>query len=263
LPRLPASSASVKVGVQAFFSLAGEYINGYAFGDLAKLKKTIKLVQSDNKAPPKFDLIYPDIPFVAADSWKIKSEQVAVNLNKLLDYVENHADEINATRKKNLDRRASDRPAMSGVGEDTDFVGGPPGAARRLVSDDSLLYGVECTFGEWNGEKAIRQIVPIFSRDYKRRLASGAVAREGYAVGAVNIYAQSYVNGIQLVFMRVRDDGQLDTNDSYTSDWMKTVNDGKMRTLTGDGAPIIGIHMRYGAVIDALALVAKRAKKSD
>ena len=44
---------------------------------------------------------------------------------------------------------------------------------------------------------------------------------------------------------------------------MTTVNDGDMRTLTGDGAPIIDVYLRSGAAIDAMALVVKRAKKSD
>ncbi|HVX13302.1 MAG TPA: hypothetical protein VHC22_19110 [Pirellulales bacterium] len=218
-------------------------------------------MRADNKAPPEFDSIYPDVPFVAADSWKAKSDEVGAGLDKLVEYVENHAEEIRAAREKKLKREASARAPTASVGEDTEFVGGPRGAAHRVVSDKSVLYGAECDFGKWNGERAISQIVPIFARDQKRRLPAGAVAREGYAVGGVNVYAQSYVNGIQLIFMRLRDDGQLDKDDSYTSDWITTVDDGKMRTLTGDGAPIIGIHARRGAVIDALALVVKRAAK--
>ena len=37
---------------------------------------------------------------------------------------------------------------------------------------------------------------------------------------------------------------------------------GKPETLTGGGAPIIGIHVRRGIVVDALALVVNREKES-
>jgi hypothetical protein len=85
----------------AFHTLAGEYINGYAFGDLAKLKKTIELVKSENEKIPKFKLIYPKQSFVPDESWPAKNKEIAAGLDKLLDYIAKNADEIKATRKKN------------------------------------------------------------------------------------------------------------------------------------------------------------------
>jgi hypothetical protein len=52
-------------------------------------------------------------------------------------------------------------------------------------------------FGSWNRIRAISQFVPLFSRDQPRRLPAGAIARDGYAVGAVNVHASVYVIGAQ------------------------------------------------------------------
>ena len=153
--------------------------------------------------------------------------------------------------------------AKSHIGDDTEFVGGSGGGAARLIDETSLLYGVECLFSEWMGQQCVKQIVPLFSRDQARKLPVGAVAREGYAVGAVKVYAGQFVNAMQLVFMRVRRDGKLNSADSYTSEVMGNRGRAKPRTLTGNGAPIIGIHIRHGLIVDALALVVNRDASAD
>jgi hypothetical protein len=66
----------------AFHRLAGEYINGYAFGDLGKLKRTIKLVQSENVEPADFGRIYPAITFVDPTSWIQNSRQVSADYER-------------------------------------------------------------------------------------------------------------------------------------------------------------------------------------
>ncbi|HUY90885.1 MAG TPA: SUMF1/EgtB/PvdO family nonheme iron enzyme [Pirellulales bacterium] len=154
------------------------------------------------------------------------------------------------------------REAKADIGEDTEFVGGDGGSrnGNRYVDETSLLYGVECRFAQWMGEDCVSDIVPVFSRDRERKLPAGAMAREGYAVGAVNVNALEYVNGIQLIYMRVKDDGRLDSKDSYTSEWLGVRARGRRKPhkLTGDGDPIIGIHLQKGLVVAALALVVNR-----
>ena len=177
-------------------------------------------------------------------------------------------EKIRAQAKANLEaaqkahQERLDQEAKAGVGEDTEFVGGKGGGTRgdRIVNEKSMLYGVECRFGQWSGEDCISEIVPIFSRDRERKLPAGAVAREGYAVGAVNVNAGDYVNGVQLVFMRVKDDGRLDPKDSYSSEWLGIRPRGrrKPQKLGGDGDPVIGIHSRRGLVVDSMALVIDR-----
>jgi hypothetical protein len=164
---------------------------------------------------------------------------------------------LRAEEPNNLQAAIAARP---GVGEDTELIGGATGKPQRIVNANAIVYGFDCAFGSWNGIRSISQFVPLFSPNQRRRLPAGEIAREGYAVGAVNVNASDYVVGAQLVFMRIKDDGQLDVNDSYMGEWMGEPAKDKPRTLTGDGSPVIGIHARRGAVIDALALVIKRQK---
>lgn len=164
-----------------------------------------------------------------------------------------------AAKKAHEERTA--QAAKKNIGEETEFVGGSTGFAKRTIDDNSLLYGVECGFGEWGREQCLKEVAPIFSRGQELKKPGGAVAREGYAVGAVNVQAGSYVNAIQLVFMRVKDDGRLNAQDSYTSPWIGVRSKDKPRTLTGNGDPIIGISVRQGLVCDALALVVNRKPK--
>ncbi|HWB10380.1 MAG TPA: c-type cytochrome domain-containing protein [Pirellulales bacterium] len=143
----------------------------------------------------------------------------------------------------------------SHIGEDTAFVGGPGGGATRLVDETSLLYGLECSFAKWMGQPCVQQIVPVFAREKGEKSPTRAVARDGYAVGAAKVFAGQYVHGIQLVFMRVRANGKLNPSDSYTSDVIGSRGRREPRTITGDGAPIIGVSFRHGLVVDAVALV--------
>jgi hypothetical protein len=152
---------------------------------------------------------------------------------------------------------------LPNIGEDTAFAGGSTGGGpKRTIDDKSLLYGIECNFGEWFNEQCLKDITPIFSPGQELKKPGGALARAGYAVGAVNVQAGSYVNAMQLVFMRVMNDGRLDSKDSYTSPWIGVKGQDESRTLTGNGDPIIGISVRQGIVCDAFALVVDRHPKA-
>jgi len=85
----------------AFQQLVGEYINGYAFGDLDKLRKTIEQVKREGKVLPDFGSVYPGVSFIPEDKWGKKNNEVALGLSSLADHIENNAEEIKAMRKKN------------------------------------------------------------------------------------------------------------------------------------------------------------------
>jgi hypothetical protein len=108
--------------------------------------------------------------------------------------------------------------------------------------------------GSWAGEPALRSLTPIFDRR-RPAGAKAVVARAGYAVGGMNVHAPKYVSAIQLVFMRVGDDGRLDPSDSYTSDWIGKPAGGPPEKLGGGGRKVIGIKGRRAAVLDAVGLV--------
>jgi hypothetical protein len=96
---------------------------------------------------------------------------------------------------------------------------------------------------------------PICDRSPTRLPGDIVIAPEGYAVGAVNVHSNQFVNAVQLVFMRLRPDGRLDPADSSTSDWIGEPGPGAPRKLGGNGVPIIGIHGRRAAIFDAMGIV--------
>jgi hypothetical protein len=77
----------------AFQELAGIYINGYAFGDLPKLQKTLDQVKADCAKVPA-TVIIPAL-------WAEKNKEVAAGFDKLQQTIRDQADEIKATREKN------------------------------------------------------------------------------------------------------------------------------------------------------------------
>ena len=86
----------------AFQELAGEYINGHAFGNLDTLKATIKMVQAEGgNTMPRFAVIYPKAKFIPEGLWPDKTKDIAAGLSKLLNFIETQPDKIKATRKQN------------------------------------------------------------------------------------------------------------------------------------------------------------------
>jgi hypothetical protein len=86
----------------AFNQLAGEYINGYAFGDVQKLKATLQTVCSESQETmPQFTAIYPKVSFIPESSWPGKRKEIAAGLTGLVDTITQHGDEIKAERQKN------------------------------------------------------------------------------------------------------------------------------------------------------------------
>jgi len=146
------------------------------------------------------------------------------------------------------------------VGQDTPFAGDSTGGSlTRYVEPPGLLLGLEYRLGEWDGEKCIGGLVPVFSRDQPANPALQRVlAKEGYAVGGAKVRSKRYVDAIQLVYMRVKADGQLDPADSYTSDWFGDAGEQPLKTLAGDGRRVLGINCRQGAILNGLALVLEK-----
>lgn len=85
----------------AFNQLAGEYINGYAFGELPKLEKTLLKVMEEGKSLPKFGDVYPKVNFVDEAQWTEKNQEVSKGLSGLTEYIKTNADSIKEQRKKN------------------------------------------------------------------------------------------------------------------------------------------------------------------
>ena len=85
----------------AFRELAGEYINGYAYGNLDMLKATLRTVRAEGeKTVPRFAAIYPKVSFAPDQSWVDKRKVVSAGLSKLLDHIEADAAQIKAERRR-------------------------------------------------------------------------------------------------------------------------------------------------------------------
>jgi hypothetical protein len=85
----------------AFNQLAGEYINGYAFGELQKVEKTLTKVIEEGKSLPKLGEIYPQVKFAAEEDWTEKNKEVSKGLLSLIEYIKSNSDIIKEQRKKN------------------------------------------------------------------------------------------------------------------------------------------------------------------
>ena len=95
----------------------------------------------------------------------------------------------------------------------------------------------------------------MYDQSPLRGRSVSVIAKAGYAVGALKIDAPQYVSAVQIVFYRVKIDGQLDPSDAYTSEWLGKPSGKDAPTLNGAGKKTIGVFGRRGAVIDAVGLV--------
>lgn len=144
------------------------------------------------------------------------------------------------------------------------MVGGSGGGPFETAGSGEPVLGFDYRMGTWAGQQAIGDLRPLFARapqGAKPPFARGpqgaqqVMAREGYAVGAMEVDAAEFVNAVRVVFMRVDAQGRLDRNDSYKSDWIGAASGRPTQTLGGDGSKIIGIYGRRTAVLDAVGLL--------
>jgi len=142
------------------------------------------------------------------------------------------------------------------IGRNTEFAGDTTGGfPRRHLDPEKHLLGVEYRLGAWDNEPCLAQLVCVFDRDQPTTLPDRLMAKEGYAVGGVNVQSIRYVNAVQLVYMKLLPDGRLDAADSYTSDWFGHPGNGTESTLAADGRKVIGIVSQQGAILNGVALV--------
>ena len=104
------------------------------------------------------------------------------------------------------------------------------------------------------GEAALSKLDPIYERAHWIG-GERIVAREGYAVGAIQVVSGRFVNAVQVQFMRVTSEGQLDTEDTYDSPWIGEPSDKTPVQLGGTGDFVLGVYGRQVALLDAVGLV--------
>lgn len=146
-------------------------------------------------------------------------------------------------------------PAVKG--NESKLIGNPEGGVlfHTVSRQGEAVLGFEYSMGSWAGEPAIRGLTLLHERSPSRGRSISVMAKEGYAVGGLKIDAPRYVSAVQIIFYRLKADGQLDPQDSYTSEWLGKPSGKAAPTVDGAGKKVIGIYGRRGAVLDALGLV--------
>lgn len=164
-----------------------------------------------------------------------------------------------ATAKPNPSNSPTSSIPMSpaGKGNESKLVGNPEGGGvfHMVNLKGKSLLGFRYTMGSWAGEPAVQLLQPLYDQESSPGPGTAIVAKEGYAVGGLKIDAPKYVSAIQILFYRLKADGQLDPQDSYTSEWLGKPSGKTAPTVDGAGKKVIGIYGRRGAIIDALGLV--------
>jgi len=158
--------------------------------------------------------------------------------------------------------------AKSAVPEKTKRVGGHGGGNFiDTLEDGAILVGFEIWQGDYSGHRIIRGIRPIFQTASGRvpgglhGHADGAStkveAKEGYAVAAIEARGGDRLDGIQVLFWKIRaSDVSLEAEGSYKSDWIGGKGGGKaLHPLSSNGNPVIGIAGASGDDVDRVGLV--------
>jgi hypothetical protein len=139
------------------------------------------------------------------------------------------------------------------------------GLFTELPADGAVLVGFDVGIGKFLNIETVYALRPIYRtalgeksgqehglfygqrrvgrQTYKSKVLRRVrvVARTGYAVGGITIRSGLNINGFELTFMRISGRA-LDPEQSYTSDWVGDRTGGGERSLSGDGAAVVGVH---------------------
>src|SRR5436190_18503715 len=82
----------------AFYQLAGTYINGYAFGDMDGLVKIVERVQKEGRQIPDLQAAYPGVTFKNKSEWQSANIDLNDGVNQLLSMLNEKKDDIKRQR---------------------------------------------------------------------------------------------------------------------------------------------------------------------
>lgn len=137
----------------------------------------------------------------------------------------------------------------------SELAGGSGGAPFVRGLNGNPMIGVDYRFGSWAGRSAIGIIFPVAVAGPPKPGCQQVVAPAGYAVGGINVCAPQFVTQLQLIYMKQRPDGSLDPADTKLSEWLGGAPQGDVKTISGDGKRIVGLHGKGAAVLDAIGIL--------
>jgi hypothetical protein len=135
---------------------------------------------------------------------------------------------------------------------------------QDVVKEGGYIVGFEAGKGGWFQFSVLGSLRPIFAtargtRDGERRGKTNGnrvVAKEGYAVGGLQVRAGEVVNCVQIIFMRINPDGiSLNPQDFYVTDWLGGEGGGKPREISARGRMVVGVTGSTGDVVDSIGLI--------
>ncbi len=88
-------------GQDAFFSLAGPNINGYAFGRIDLLLTIVRRVENENRTVPNMRRIYPGVEFMNESRWPAVNADLNAGLAKLATHLSEQRTQIEQERSAN------------------------------------------------------------------------------------------------------------------------------------------------------------------
>lgn len=197
--------------------------------------------------------------------FKVSNSVVSGEMGKPIQF----AREWNEEEAKKINDPPPEAPVANtnkNVGTDTKFVGHTMGllpAGRTADPKGRPVIGVLYTNAVKQFEKGEKfdcliNFGPAYHERQPRYGQTAVFAKEGYAVGGLNVKTRKVVTGVQVVFMKLKPNGTLDPADKYTSDWLGEPGEGdKQASLTGKGRKVIGMHIKNFGNVFAIALVLK------
>ncbi len=171
----------------------------------------------------------------------------------------------NATQLKELLKHVETLRAFGQV-KRSNTVGGQRGGPFEVTSEEpSVLVGFLYTASRhYAGHLTIKAVRPIFRGligesmgDWCGRphgKARRVCAEDGYAVAGIVAKYGNRVDGMRLIYMRVKD-GRLNPDDTYRSEWIGGRRGSPETLCAANGHPVIGIYGRKGADLDALGFL--------
>jgi hypothetical protein len=149
----------------------------------------------------------------------------------------------------------------------TTFRGGDRDRFHDIAPEGGVLVGARVSYIERFGGHKISSIQPIYR--VGEELVDGkrwggllgeettAVAKPGYAVGAIDSHTGITVDGFEMVFMKI-DGDRLDSRDSYKSPWLGDEKGGSPRDVSSEGKIPLGLQGRAGKEVYALGLIVEK-----
>lgn len=148
----------------------------------------------------------------------------------------------------------------------TKAVGGRGSRGLGDVPDEgALLVGLTLTTAPEGKSTIVSSVQPIYLTAAGRKAGDTygkpegtpvtLEARDGYAIGTLVGKGFDRVDGLRVVYMRVKGP-TLDPADAYESDWVGGKNNSAETLVGGDGKPVVGVLCRVsGLQLDGLGLI--------